>query len=92
MAPDGSAFTFVAPAADGYYQLFRRALAGGPVEQLTIDPSHKTQPAWSPDGARLAFTAWSYDASIWRVTPLRPRRIATAARARGADATSTRRT
>ena len=67
VASDGSAFTFVAPASNGFYQLFRRALEGGPVEQLTFDPLHKTQPAWSPDGARLAFTAWSYDASIWRV-------------------------
>ena len=33
--------------------------------QLTTDPSNKTQPAWSPDGARIAFTVWSYDATFW---------------------------
>lgn len=69
LAPDGSSFTFVAPASDGYFQLFRRGLAGGAVEQLTSDPAHKSQPAWSLDGRRLAFTAWRYDALIWRVAP-----------------------
>lgn len=69
VAPDGASFTFVAPATDGYFQLFRRALASGPVEQLTFDPINKSQPAWSPDGKRLAFTAWSYTASIWRLDP-----------------------
>jgi Tol biopolymer transport system component len=69
VAPDGTAVTFVAPASDGFYQLFRRGLTGGAVEQLTSDPVHKTQPAWSPDHRRLAFTAWRYDAQIWRVSP-----------------------
>ena len=33
--------------------------------QLTTDRSHKTQPALSPDGARVAFTVWSYEAAFW---------------------------
>ncbi len=59
----------MAPGTTGYYHLFRRTLGGEPVEQLTFAPSNKSQSAWSPDGTRLAFTAWSYDASIRRVAP-----------------------
>jgi Tol biopolymer transport system component len=40
-------------------------VAGGPVEQVTRDPSNKTQPAWSPDGSRLAYTVWSYTSTFW---------------------------
>ena len=66
--PDGQSFVFVAPGPDGFYQLFRQAFDGQPV-QLTTDPSNKTQPAWSPDGRRLAFTVWSYDAAFWTSRP-----------------------
>jgi len=47
---------------------------GGPVAELPAneaqirnsDPSNKTQPAWSPDGSRIAFTVWSCDVQFWR--------------------------
>ena len=42
------------------------AKRGAPV-QVTTDRSHKTQPAWSPDGRHLAFTVWNYDAQFWRM-------------------------
>ena len=38
-------------------------------EQVTSDPTHKTQPAWSPLGDRIAFTVFSYRAHFWRIHP-----------------------
>jgi Tol biopolymer transport system component len=67
ISPDGRDAAFIAPAPDGFFQVFRLPLAGGPPAQVTSDRSHKTQPAWSPDGRRMAFTVWSYNAQFWRL-------------------------
>lgn len=68
VSTDGRQVAFTAPAGDGYFQIFRLPIVGGgPPAQVTSDPSHKTQPSWSPDGARIAFTVWSYEAVFFAI-------------------------
>ncbi|MGH9386479.1 MAG: hypothetical protein ACRD2N_19570 [Vicinamibacterales bacterium] len=65
ISPDGRMVAFTAPASDGRYQIFRVPINGGTPVQITTGPSDKTQPSWSPDGRRIAFTVWSYEAAFW---------------------------
>lgn len=60
---------YTAPASDGYFQIFRVPLAGGAPTQVTIDPTDKTQPSVSHDGASIAFTVFSYQMQFWLVDP-----------------------
>jgi Tol biopolymer transport system component len=66
VSSNGRFVAFVAPAPDGFYQIFVKAIgASTPPVQLTTDRSHKTQPSFAPDNSRVAFTVWSYEASFW---------------------------
>jgi Tol biopolymer transport system component len=69
VSPDDRWVAFIALDGSGFYQVFRVPLAGGAPEAITVDPSHKTQPAYSPTGDRIAFTVWRYDVHFWMIEP-----------------------
>ena len=69
VSPDFQGAAFIAPAPDGFFQVFRIPLTGGEAEQITFDPTDKTHPAYAPDGQRIAFTVFSYKAHFWLMTP-----------------------
>ena len=66
VSSNGRIVAFAAPAPDGYFQIFLKTIgANRPLVQLTTDPSHKTQPTFSPNDGRVAFTVWSYTATFY---------------------------
>jgi Tol biopolymer transport system component len=65
VSPDGKWIAYVAPGPLGYQQVFRVPASGGTAQQITFDPSNKTHPAYAPDGTRIAFTVWQYEAQFW---------------------------
>lgn len=69
VSPDGKSVAYIAQTAGGVFQIFRVAATGGASVQLTSDSTNKTHPAYSPDGQRLAFTIWTYDAQFWILQP-----------------------
>ena len=70
VSPDGAWVAYVSPGRDGFFQIHRVPFGGGRAEQLTIDPSQKTQPAYDPTGVRLAYTVFAYEARFWRINGL----------------------
>lgn len=69
VSADGRWVAYVDRAGDGFFQIFRVPAGGGVAEQLTFDPSHKTQPAYSPAGDRIAFTVFDYRVLFWQIAP-----------------------
>lgn len=69
VSPDGRWAAYVDRGPGGYLQIFRVPVGGGAPEQLTFDPTHKTQPAYAPTGERIAFTVFSYRSHFWRIRP-----------------------
>ena len=59
--------TYIGPGPDGFFQVHRVPFGGGPSEQLTTDPTRKTQPAYDPTGRMLAYTVFSYESRFWRL-------------------------
>ncbi len=43
------------PSSNSYFQIFRLPVTGGTPEQITFDPTDKTQPSYSPSGDRIVF-------------------------------------
>ncbi|WP_457654364.1 hypothetical protein [Rhodocaloribacter sp.] len=68
VSPDFRWAAYVAPAPDGYLQVFRVPISGGEARQVTFDPTNKTHPAWSPKGDRIAFTVFRYLSHFWLLT------------------------
>lgn len=56
-APGGSRIAFLRSTDGGAPQLWTVPVTGGPATRLTDRPLGAGAPQWSPDGARIAFTA-----------------------------------
>jgi Tol biopolymer transport system component len=56
LSPDGSLLAYVRDGDEGTNQIFIARIDGTEVRQMTHDPMGAFEPAWSPDGTRIAYT------------------------------------
>jgi Tol biopolymer transport system component len=59
VSPDGRRIVFVASGTGGT-DLFVANVDGSGVRNLTSTPESEDQPAWSPDGTKIAYHRWAY--------------------------------
>jgi Tol biopolymer transport system component len=67
VSPRGDWVAYIGPGSEGFFQVHRVPIGGGQPEQLTVDATQKTQPAYDPAGEWLAYTVFSYEARFWRL-------------------------
>ncbi len=66
IAPDGRWIAFMSERT-GRWEVWLMRPDGS--EQTRLTTMGGTNPTWSPGGRRIAFTAWRYVATIWRIAP-----------------------
>jgi len=80
-SPDGTRLAFSARGVgkDSPYHIWVRSIAGGAAAQLTSGPASDLGPAWSPDGASIAFLRVDKARARYMVVPSgggEPRQVA----------------
>ncbi len=70
LSPDRTRIAFSSNRG-GSYDLYLMDADGGSPRRLTTDPGIEGEPAWTPDGARIVFTATPADGQpqIWSLRP-----------------------
>src|SRR6266446_6296885 len=63
LSPDGNSVAYTSDQSGNFEIYVKQLTPGGREIQLTSDGQHNLQPAWSPDGQRIAF--YSQGGGIW---------------------------